>query len=152
MKIDQPRLFEIIGILAVVVSLVFVTIELRNNTNAINSQTNQGLAELHSDLMIATMENPELADLWVRGNGDPESLTEVELFRYRRIKDNLFNMWEQAFSSYTNGTLTDELWRGWNNIVTNICNKGNQYYWEQIGDGYGVEFTAHVNEMIDDNC
>jgi len=97
-KIDQTRLFEIVGILAVVVSLVFVTLELRNNTNAINSQTNQGLAELNTTVSVSLMENPELADLWIRGTNDPESLTEVEQFRYRMIKDSVFNTWEQAFN------------------------------------------------------
>ena len=150
MKIDQIRLFEIIGILAVVVSLVFVTIELRNNTNAIYSQTNQGLVELNSDLNIARMENSELADLWVRGGTDPETLTEVEQYRYRMMKGSVFNIWEQAFYSYTNGTLTDELWRGWNS--QDICIKGTHYVWGQINEEFGIAFTAHVNEMINENC
>ncbi len=149
MKIDQTRLFEIVGILAVVVSLIFVTIELRNNTNAINSQTNQGLAELDSNLSVAIMVNPELVDLWLRGTNDPESLTEVEQFRYGAVKHNFFNRWEQAFISYTNGTLTDELWGGWN--AQELCNKGDQYFWERNSERFSSKFRAHIDDIFE-NC
>ncbi len=77
MKIDRGRVFETIGVLAVVLSLVFVGAELRQNTVAVRATALNDLATGSRDWVLAIASNPELAAVmadWLAG----EDLGRVE--------------------------------------------------------------------------
>ncbi len=88
---------EIVGGIAVVLSIVYLAVEVQRNTNAIQSQTQQGLLELVAEDNMVVATNAELADLYVRAQKNLAGLTEVERERYKRLVSHAFNIWEQAF-------------------------------------------------------
>lgn len=55
---------ESVGLLLVVASMVFVALEIRQNTAAMRAATRQGLAERNAQVIYAVAENPELARAW----------------------------------------------------------------------------------------
>ena len=136
-------------------SILYLAVETRNNTNTIQSQTSQGLLELSNSYQLEVIGNPELGRLLWRGYEEPESLIEVERFRFELEKRSQFNRQEQAFNSYINGTLTDEIWGGWDwatNSNQFVCREGNLYFWEGAQGSYGRSFTAYVDKIIEDKC
>ena len=60
MKSHNAGLREVISALAVVASLVFVGLEIRQNTAAQRSQTRQAIADQFADLTMRLSENTEL--------------------------------------------------------------------------------------------
>ena len=55
---------EILAGAAVVASLVFVGLELRQNTAAVRAQTRQGLADQNTEFVSLISGTPELARAW----------------------------------------------------------------------------------------
>ncbi len=53
---------ELLGILGVIGSLIFVALEIRQNTNAVRSATIQAIAELSYDSIIRLVDNAELRE------------------------------------------------------------------------------------------
>jgi len=51
---------EVLGILGVTASLIFVGVEIRQNTNAVRGATLQAVSQQSMDLVMAGVDNPEL--------------------------------------------------------------------------------------------
>ena len=55
---------ETLGFLAVVASMIFVGLEIQQNTVAQRAETRQGLADASRDMSLAIATNPELNRVW----------------------------------------------------------------------------------------
>ena len=64
-RVNRERLkdiLEVIGILSIVVTLIFVLFEIRQNTNAIRSTVIHSVSEQSMDVLRLLIENPELRE------------------------------------------------------------------------------------------
>ena len=61
-KLAWKGLVEILGIAGVIGSLIFVALEIRQNTNAVRSATVQAIAELSYDSTMRLVDNAELRE------------------------------------------------------------------------------------------
>ena len=104
---------EVIGIGAVVVSLIFVAYELRQNSMITAVDSAQHLAEMGQELSMLKMQ-PEFADLILKATNNFESLSQREHFIFTEIVRSEFNLWEQAYLSHREGVLLDDVWEIWN--------------------------------------
>ena len=107
---DLAAISEIVAALAVVISLVYVAIQIRQNNRQLDENTNAVRASavysgLHLifDNRIAIFNDGETADIFYRGLEDPEELSDVEKTRFRLIfanaVDALFNTFSQTKAS-----------------------------------------------------
>jgi hypothetical protein len=51
---------EVLGVLGVIASMIFVGVEIRQNTNAVHGATLQAVSQQSLDLVMAGLDNPEL--------------------------------------------------------------------------------------------
>jgi hypothetical protein len=89
---------EIIGAVAVVVTLVYLTFQLRQNTKAVEHATHRGVYEDGREWMYRLVENPEVAELYRIGMRG-EELSANDHLRFRLLLQALFNHWEHAYES-----------------------------------------------------
>ena len=106
------RWTEVIGVLGVITSLVFVGVEIAQNTRALRGATYQSVAESSMTLLFFVAEHPEVGvhlDAWGRGDQlEPEVVQRVEamLMAYMRHLEN-------AHYQMTQGTLEPEFLENW---------------------------------------
>lgn len=144
---------EIVGAVAVVVSIVYLTLEVQRNTNAIQSQTSQGLLELSNFANQQLATDAELSDLFLRGNEDLKELTDSERLRYRRWVNSELNIWEHAFYSHAAGTMDTKLWKGYDVAYRAIfCEESSHTIWREIETFFGDAFRTHVNGTTEAEC
>jgi len=55
-------LLEVVGVLSIVVTLIFVLLEIRQNTNAIRSSVIHSVSEQSMDILRMLIENPDLRE------------------------------------------------------------------------------------------
>ncbi|MDP5071754.1 MAG: hypothetical protein NWQ45_12735 [Congregibacter sp.] len=105
MKWETAR--EIFGVVVVVASLVFVGIEIRQNTSAARGQTRQELAALNQEWLILLSADAEFSELfsraWMRG----EEIAPEEEARAEMMMVLNFRRLENVFFQYQEG-LVDE--------------------------------------------
>jgi hypothetical protein len=135
---------QIISAVAVVISILYLAGQVRDNTTAVNVATSQGLLELvfqHE----APLQDSTQAALLLRGDSLPTGLSPVEWDQYARSYMGSFNIWEHAFYSFRRGTLEPELWSAWDrSYAVMVCRRGVQRFWLESAEWFSDAFQLHV--------
>jgi hypothetical protein len=141
---------EIAGAVAVVVSLLYVGYQIRENTDAQLSATENNLFNLGVALDEWYMD-PGFVEIVANANSDFASLSAVERLRFARHVGMSLNLWTYAWKSYTRGQIDKGEWDAWNNwFVEEMDNPAWRTVYEEKCDGYHVDFQAHVDASISD--
>ena len=85
---------EFFGAIAVVVTLGYLAVQIRHNTNATKAATSFALNESLADTMGALRSDGELAEIWLKGMQDVGSLTSVEHVRFSAHLLTMLNLAE----------------------------------------------------------
>ena len=102
---------EISGAIAVIVTLVYLATEVRQNRKAIESASIDALSAGWNDLNTQIFGDPELAEIMLKGHADPKSLDEVELYRYQLAGQSYLNHFMTVVNHHRDGTLGEQEWR-----------------------------------------
>jgi len=82
---------ELIGAIAVILTLIYLSVQVRQSASAIFTQTLDAL-----NARLATSR--ELSDIWLRGRRDITSLDELELEQFRAFAMSLINLSRYAYT------------------------------------------------------
>ncbi len=115
-----PGKIEFIGVIAVVLSLLFVAYEVRQNTNTAAAQAVFELNEAGRQTQFMQVSDPEIAKLVLLGQSDPQALTELQQFQYSRWVFSFLNLYESAWTYHQRGIISDQELEGWK---TDYCQK-----------------------------
>ena len=87
-------LAETVGAIAVVTSLVYLAVQVRQNTRATKSGASSYIDEALARILSAIRGDAEFADIWLRGCQDLESLDEIERVRFTSHLLEMLNLAE----------------------------------------------------------
>lgn len=141
---------EFVGGIAVIVSLVYLAVQIRSNTNAVKAQA---VATWHSASVSdreAIYTDQETTEFLVRlgTNYDPKS-TE-EWLRFGSYVTQLLNSWEMLYVQSTLG-LVDEAFLESKSVryTQMVAFPGVLAWWNTSGkDAYVKEFVAYVDRRL----
>lgn len=136
---------ETFGIVGVIASLVFVGLEIRQNTTATKAAAIQEMTASNLVHMDGIAGNSQLAGVLSRGVADIESLTDSEQFQFVLTYNaglmnthGLFRQWEL-------GVLPDEDWAHWK---ARICVEAQlpifQLVWAELKSFYAPTFVDAI--------
>ena len=143
---------EFLGAVAVVITLVYLTIQVRQNTQAIRFQSGRESASLVADLATFLIQR-EVVESQIRSLGsDPEKVTDVDLF----ILENTLFSWltaiQQDYLEFQSGLHSDDWWQSKQRIIENwLSSEVPRNWWKTVGHEYfTTDFATVINEIIDD--
>jgi len=145
----SPRLIlEVIGISSIILSLVFVAVELHQNTKAVHGQTNQAIADNVNALYLAIATDDELARAWIKLFNDeriedlsPEERIMLEmslLSGFRRVE----NIWYQVDEGLIEERALKRI--GYDPYITNI----GRATWNKFRGGYDPAFVSYFEQQL----
>jgi hypothetical protein len=145
---------EIATSIVVVVSLVVIGVELRQNTSALHNNSWQAVNDKLIDLDIAETASPGLSTLIKIGESTPEELNGDEWWRFSRIAMARLGQIEYAFLAVNSGALGDYHWSAVEGYLGNtICRPGYRRFWAEFGDvAYHPDFTSYVGDEVLPAC
>lgn len=140
---------EIIGALAVFITLVYLAVQIRQNTGAVRAAALDSSVNALMTIRSKIHDNGELTGIYLRGSENPESLTDTELTRYRLLLTNIvwsiLNLYTQ--SKYAN--LSESVWISQKPILKRILStKGGEWYWSLHKSEFEVSFALEVDAII----
>lgn len=140
---------ESLGAIGVVVSLIYLAIQIQRNTSAIRANTAQQVTNRGGEIAEAVATQADLADIQRRGLVEPDSLTAAEKFRFSHIMNSIFRAYENMDYQHRIGLLDDDIWTGLDNNLKKVVKQpGFREWWRSAGDGYNQEFQNRINAIV----
>ncbi len=143
---------EIVGTVAVVISLLFVAYSVDRNTDATQASNENILFERHTDLANQFMLDQSLAELLLKKRSGDGGLSEVDVIRWEKYELGMLDIWALAHSRYKRDLLSEEQWVAWDRYFSNIFSKGaesiSRERWEELQYGYETSFWNHVGTEL----
>ena len=137
---------EIIGALAVFLTLAYLAIQIRQNTRAVQSSAVDSGINRISALRQSLSENTELATLYLKGGKNPEQLNELETLQYRMLLHNMFLSLSNIFSQTKYTDLPTSTWESQKPIIGRMIESpGVKWFWKN----YRIEFETEFRDEID---
>ena len=141
-------LAEALGALAVVITLVYVGKEVRDNTRSVRRATTHDALESIADFNQFVASDPVLVDLFWRGTGDPDSLSEEEWRRFVSLASTLIRRFELLYLDHLDGSLPGDIWAAQQtNIVTWLARPGARRWFESFGAHVHPGFRRLVSSL-----
>jgi len=104
---------EIVGAIAVVLTLVYLSRQIKANSAQLETGSVTDLAGLFNDAFMPVYNDEQSRGIWVRGLNDPESLSTEERAIFDLFMFRLFNPFEVVVSHYRKGVLDRETLEGY---------------------------------------
>lgn len=137
---------DLVGTGAVVVSLIYVGLQVRQNTAAIQTSTSQEVYQQHQEQSLLLMESSEMAEIVVRARLSPAELSAADSLRYDRYLNLRLNLHEAVYTNALQGTIEPDMAAGWLDGLGDMqCQPGMSEYWTRNRDGYHTAFRMAVD-------
>jgi hypothetical protein len=107
---DLGNIGEFLGAIGVIATLVFLAIQIRQNTAAVRTAANMDTSRQIADWADRLVVYPELARIYDLSADDPESLEPEEASRLIYFISEIFFIFEGQYQMYRQKHITDELW------------------------------------------
>lgn len=142
---------EITGAVATVITLLYLAVQVRENTRITRSQSAQSSQSRNDLYATALAENPQLADVFHRGLIDFNSLNDGERIQLTFLFSMIVGVVEGEFDEVRRGIGdASHLERSMGGIVGLMKTPGGLHYWETFGEagGYDSGFRAFVDKHL----
>ena len=141
---------EIAASLGVIISVIYLGIQIQGSNKQLRAQSyNDTLEMLHKPLELI-VQDQGLADIVVRAETDPESLSQGEWQRYSYLLLLRYNAYEHAYYAHKDSEIREELWKGIESGLTKslASNKGFRKFWGQKGSIFAEPFHGFVESKL----
>ena len=140
---------EILGLVAVVVTLVYMARQIHENTAAVTSNTQQTHFDAWTALSDLVIENTEVA-LLIRKSQDGEaSFDDAESIRFDWLATRLFGLYESVYADRTSGLIEGSLADAYErHYLSFACKPGFRRFWEAHRSWHFEQFVAHVDQKM----
>ncbi len=140
---------ELVGGIAVVASLIYLAIQIRQNTATVKSAT---LAQ-NTDIwqgMLLEIAKPEFSQAYLKGAAGKPDLSAEELRQFYYICRILFVAFENQFYQYSHETLDRDTYLGYERTIKKqlLSAPGFQIYWQLCRQEFSPQFMQRVDDLI----
>jgi hypothetical protein len=140
---ELGSLGEFMSGLAVVVTLVYLAIQIRHNTRAVRSSMHQDMVESTLRIAESLSDNADIARIVLKSDEDYDNLTKEELIRFEAYAERVFSNFESVFYSYRNSMLEEDLWESWeSSYLADISRDAMRRFWHE-------ERPLHLRDYMD---
>lgn len=140
---------DLAGGLAVLVGLIFVGLELRQNTSAVEAASLQNQTDASTNYLLLIAADEDLARIWMQAIRDPDQLSEIDALRYFLMSRSRWLRMQNAFQQWRRDALTDADWSYYRSVVCGVDGSGNARFkntWDQHRLELVQDFVAYVEE------
>jgi hypothetical protein len=147
---SAAKVAEVVGAVAVVVGLLFVVIEIRENTIAQQFSATQTLVSEYNTA-VSAINDREFVCIYIRAGNDFQSLSQSDKIRFSILMQPVFRTFEQLHYSDLNGTIDVNVYSGFERQFAAMMQlPGNQQYWAARRDWFGQTFQQYTDRIIAD--
>lgn len=146
---DLAAIAEIVGTIAIVVSLIFVIQGLNQNTKALQVQSLSLIYDSADNQAGDIAASPELASFYVEKVFGIKGL-KAEEAQFAILLRRELNQWEQFYVWNLDGVVGDDHWNDWDTYYSEyLSDHFPKEWWDGIRKYYYDEFALHVDQIYE---
>jgi len=139
---------ELVGAAAVVVSLVYVSFQLRSGTRALQTTTRDSVFKSLQEWNLVCMGDPKLGWIFQSGARDFDGLGEEDRARYLHVMYSFYKLFENIYLHHLDGVVPLEIWEPNLQMLTVYATQpGGRRYWEERKAAYDPRFNLVVEGL-----
>ena len=140
---------EIFGGIAILISLIFVGIQFKENTKATKSANASATVATLANWYVEIGNNNASSDLFYNFMADPDTLTPEQRFQAVMICHGLFIILQNSFYLVKEGTLDSEMQNSLTSAILGAVDQpGFKFFWEQRKSIYFKDFRLYIEDLI----
>jgi len=140
---------ELVGAVAVVITLIYLAVQIRQNTRAIRLDTGHAITEEFRGMFALMAEHADLAELVHRAATDPSSITGAEKVRYYGLNGNFVRALENAYIQWCEGALDHRHWAGMRRMLSDYAQlPGFAGFWSDRKHWFSEDFQSFMDSEI----
>ena len=146
---ELGSLGEFVSSIAVVVTLIYLETQLRQNTKAIRAASTQSLDQSITQNIALWGSTRENAVLMERGLSSQETLSEEEAIHFQTLIAAFFLTMDSSYWSYRNALLPAELWEREQAVIRAWINRpGGRTAWKGKRSQVSQPFREYVESNL----
>jgi hypothetical protein len=139
---------DLIGGVAVVVSLIYLSFQIRRNTNTVRASTFQASVDSLSDFTAMIASDAEVAQIYASGLLGTEELSRLDTWRFQFLMVTIIRRLESAFFQRQSAVLNEQQWIGFRHTASILLTStGGRAYWQSNRDAYTQTFQEWVEQI-----
>jgi hypothetical protein len=140
---------ETIGAIAVIITLVYLAIQIRQNTSTLKSGATQGAHDQSSQLYETLASDPDLGEIFARGLEAPDTLDQRETARFFAVLMSASFKLQNWYLQTRSGAIDEELFESWIKVTRQLSGlPGFRRFWSQRGHLFFPEFSKYLEEEV----
>lgn len=145
---DIGNLAEAIAAVAVVASLVYLGVQIQQNTKAVRASSYQEVANGITNFLSLLAQNEELARIYLHGTKDPKQLSPEESLRFESALAQLFVKYDVAVYFYRQHFIDEMAIEPYTRLVLLLLeNPGVVDYWERSQHFYSANMRNYIKKQ-----
>ena len=146
------NLGEIIGAIAVVVSLIYLAVQVRQNTHAQRTENFSRALDRVAAMQASLSQDSDAAIVFAKGVADPTALSTTERIQFTWVMYELFGAFEFMFMASNTDAIPEEVWQRWSSAVAWwLTFPGIQIWWQVRPIPFTDSFTSYVESLLENN-
>jgi len=141
---------EIVGAVAVIITLLYLASQIRQATRATQAASVQTASALDQDFLLILGQDPVAARVWTAYTfGDPDTLSEDEQRQGYYLFASILRRLENIYHQHRLGTISEEVWRARQGMHSAIARSPAYTAHRQgpAGTFISGEFVAYMNQL-----
>ena len=147
---EWSSIAEIVGAIAVVISLLFVTFSINKNTAMLETNAEREFLDAwRTTVQMPFYMNERLAEIQLKVHTG-ERLAPIEAKMWENFLRALFDTWFEYYGAYPPGQVSDRSWEEMNAAIFTLWKRERMgEFWEEMGSHWGsFEFAEHINREV----
>ena len=145
---EWAHVAEIIGAVAIIISLLYVSIQMKDTTRAIKSTATNDAATAMQAWYLTVGGNEQTSRVFYGGMTAPDTLSKEEMFQFIMIMHAAFLGFQNSYELAEQGTLDMEIQRSiTNTLIATKDLPGFEIYWRQRGPLFNQGFREFIENL-----
>ena len=144
---DLGNIGDFLGGITVIVTLLYLAYQVRQNTKSTHSASYQAIVSNMSTFSRELAYVSERSEIFSMGMMQPEDLTLSERTRFYLLMTSYFRNFENIYFQYSSNAIPDDVWDGWAyRIASSMKTPGCLLWWQQDQRVFSSRFRKYINE------
>jgi hypothetical protein len=141
---------NVLTAVGVIATLIYLAIQIRQNTKAVRSSSIQNLVQSFSTTAQAAVENDYIIPLLLKANAGAEALTQEERIRLHFWFIMTFRRFEGVYFQRDLGIVDAEVIDGFERShMAILASKSTQEWWANSKEIFNSGFVSYVEELLE---